>query len=352
MPLQLGDVLSALNSVEAGIASATYRGITTAGSTLNIARSFLRSATFSGGTEALVSRGVRATASHTETFSGNSGRLDINLPESIAEGAAGNGWRFVLGRAVGSRPGGVTGIAFSVDTINRVVNITRGNLVGPDILATAINNEYGAGTASATQVAGSQFPAFDSSRTYTFTFADGVDAVRPRPRTPLEFRIDIASRNLTIHAIATDTLTEIATEINSTIYSVLYGPGPEYAVLEPPHASKSATWATVVGSGASTLQALLLVGSNPNLVGAFSAGTDIEPIHGSVDRDNKVAQLHYATIDTMAQLKEFINGEELQSDHSRFVAVEIARTDLTRGAVAPGSTDVPFINFMPFRLDA
>lgn len=338
-------IVTAINAaLGAGSAVPTYRGTTTATSNAPIGLETIgvSNQTFTGGVNGRMNP-VQATASITE-----SGRtLTATIASSAAEGTAGNGWTL----RVNAADAGVTINTANavVDASNRRITVSRGLGVTMDNIGSAIRAVTGWGAS----ISGGGGSTLRTGTVFTATFAGGADGRDSNPRDPLSAGIerrdaqpgqeDFTGGTITITAIATDTLDEIAAVVNGLDYEVRYGPGALYQAQTPPYSTNSGGLATVMGSGSDVLLSSLL--TNPGSGAYFSEGVDIEPIHGSVDLENKIVQLHYAPADTLGELKEFLDGERLETTHTRLLATEIAETDLTASPVAPGSTDIPFVDY-------
>ena len=307
---------------------------------------------FTGGVDAY---NLDTPASLTLTLTGSQRTITINFPASLGTAAAGNGWRFILAGADAGRQSPTAGDpdrgwAIEVDNPGRRITARRGLGNTADNLAHALNQHFGAGTASA---GGTGAATLDNSQQDLGLFAGGADAQPPQPRTPLaaSFNLDDPASNdmgdITLSGVLEgDTLTEIVAVLNGTDYPVRFGVGPGYADEDEPYTEQASAIAVLSGDGTVGLDPLVYFNAGSPYTGTpFSAGTDIEPIHGSIDQDNKIVQLHYDDNDTLAELKVFLNGEEIQEEHTTLLAIEIAETDLARSPVPPTSDNIPFVDY-------
>ena len=356
-----GQIITAMNAaIGAGSTVATYGsdpGSLTASSNSPLNIPALGAAAtnkqFSGGADAY---NLDTPAQiNAVTLTGSSRTITINFPTSLGVGTFGNGWRFILAATDGSRQGPTPGNpargwTFDVNNGAQTITARRGLGNTADNLAAALNAEYGAGTGVA---GGSGAQTLDNGQQDLGLFSGGETATPPRPRDPISLVIDRrdsdpssptdSGGNFVITALQTDTLAEIVAVINGFEYEVRYGDAPLYERQDAPYTTKTGITATIVGAGTNTLlQSLFTV---PGSGTFFSQGQDIEPIHGSIDQDAKIVTLHYNTGDSLADLKAFLNGEELFTEHTTLLAVEIAETDLTRDPIPHGSANIPFVNY-------
>ena len=115
-------------------------------------------------------------------------------------------------------------------------------------------------------------------------------------------------------------------------------------------ASASWSWATVAATiNAVWSGAAVTFGSGGATAGAlgsqqFSGGTPPEEIGATVDAAAKTVTLRYISTDTLQQIKDAIDGFEIDSE-TRLLATEVAGTNLSATARAPGSNSRTFTEF-------
>ena len=263
---------------------------------------------------------IQATATIQGATAGSS--LEVTIPSSFAQGAAGNNWQLVISAGAAPQPAqaayvdlfgsatqylrvqlnaagtdgndwkviiarttGATSAAASIDTTNERLTITITSTATLAAVKTAIDNSVSGvtttlvGTNPGTAVIGARTTAqIAGSQTHnatanTIDFHSGAAATS---RDGLSFNVDTTNRRATVGGVYSDTRLRGIVSVQSQINRVWAG-----AAIVGPSDTDS-----VVGSTSSTT--------------AFSGGLDIVPLSARVDETAQTVTLHYeSNVDTL-----------------------------------------------------
>ena len=273
---------------------------------------------------------IQATATIQGATAGSS--LEVTIPSSFAQGAAGNNWSFILQAGAAPQPAqaayvdlfgsatqylriqlntagvdgndwkviiarttGATSAAASIDTTNERLTITITSTATLAAVKTAIDNSVSGvtttlvgtnpgvaviGSRTTAQIAGSQT---HNATANTIDFHDGAAATS---RDGLSFNVDTTNRRATVGGVYSDTRLRGIISVQSQINRVWAG-----AAIVGPSDTNS-----VVGSTSSTT--------------AFSGGLDIVPLSAVVDETAETVTLHYeADVDTLDDIVPILEAE-------------------------------------------